>query len=619
MARTDEQIIRLINRTKSTPVFVGQDDVTQDSDTLIELDTEGTAAEQIGDIFIFQYRRNHGGGFNNIMISVNGHAAHQVRVLSPTGSLRFWQVNDITRYAIYMVYRADGVWQLIGGTYRFSYPPFNFLTDVPNVLNTFEDDDVFLVGDVSGGAMRRGLFSRLKELFRPSAGKDGTVMIDDPSVYDFRGDGVSVSVVSGQARITIPPSVREVSSEPAAADLSDNELVVRRNSNNIAQNAWIKSARNTPFFDVTAADLGDGHLGYADSGYDALDSGYDVDAGGTSGYSALGAISENFNSMASSTFSRVGTYTIANINGLAARSNGNLVYVYSTSVTEINPADGTVVQSHTIGSAGTTHLGAAILGDYIYYQRVGSRDYYRTHLDTGATERVVDQSGASQIAQAMAVVNGTIYMIIANPERLLVLDPDAGTLTNLGSITGFLTSGATDRLSAAAGINGELYVIEETPSQDISKYLHILNTSTAALTSVGAVSPDNNSFKGLAQVGGILYAWNDTDNGIYRSQGGQGNRWEVVFPSTTTEVVSTDTTLRLFTSRGAEPITLNREAGITGAVVFGSDFDNASAHTISDGDNLELALYKEDDTPLYEGSAEAILQELQLKTPPIGT
>ena len=622
MARTDEQIIRLINRTRSTPVFVGQDDVTQDSDTLIELDTEGTAAEQIGDIFIFQYRRNHGGGFNNIMISVNGHTAHQVRVLSPTGSLRFWQVNDITRYAIYMVYRADGVWQLIGGTYRFSYPPFNFLTDVPDVLNTFEDDDVFLVGDVSGGAMRRGLFSRLKELFRPSAGKDGTVMIDDPSVYDFRGEGVSVSVVSGQARITIPPSVREVSSRPTGDSLNDNELVVQRDSDNFAEKAYIKSNRKRPFFQITPADLGDGHIGYATGGYTGLDDNYAVNSGGSTTYSDIAAISEQFRNVVMTDFARVGTYTVPNsIEGLGAY-NGNLYRLEDVGanarVLGFNPADGTII--HTSSSASPSEAAArgfTVLNG-IGYTYGSFRDrFYSYDIDNTTWTQLSTAVNLPEV-RGLAHANGNVYVLYRNANSqyfVAQLNTSNGSLGTGQRLTGYESDDREQYTAGFTSVENGLYISTEMVLGAQVTHIYQVNPSNGNLTTVGEIDPTIANLEHLAQLDDYIYAWNDDADSIWRAEIAIGNRWVVIFPNNTSEVDDSDTKLRLYKQSGADEIELIRDTDITDAIVFASGYDDETGHTIAVGTNENPALYKADGTTLYEGSDEAIVTEMPIGMP----
>ena len=79
-----------------------------------------------------------------------------------------------------------------------------------------------------------------------------------------------------------------------------------------------------------------------------------------------------------------------------------------------------------------------------------------------------------------------------------------------------------------------------------------------------------------------------------------------------------DTTLKLFAERGGDEIELTRDTAITDAVVFASELGGATAHTISVGDNLDVALYKDDDTPLHQGADEAFYRDIPLEAPAIG-
>ena len=131
---------------------------------------------------------------------------------------------------------------------------------------------------------------------------------------------------------------------PDADDADENAIYAEVDSDNVILNdvLKVKSFKPSEFFAMTAADLGDGHRGYAGSGYGSLDSGYDVDAGGSAGYSALGAVSEHHNSMLNANFERVGTYTGISTGGLASY-NGNLYYPsgINSQIRGFNPDDGT--------------------------------------------------------------------------------------------------------------------------------------------------------------------------------------------------------------------------------------------------------------------------------------
>ena len=59
-------------------------------------------------------------------------------------------------------------------------------------------------------------------------------------------------------------------------------------------------------------------------------------------------------------------------------------------------------------------------------------------------------------------------------------------------------------------------------------------------------------------------------------------------------------------------IELARDESVGDAIAFISESDGETAHTISTGDNLSMALYKEDGSQLYEGSNEAFLRNIPL-------
>ena len=150
-----------------------------------------------------------------------------------------------------------------------------------------------------------------------SAGGDPNKYFRLDTLKDFFGGG------GGLERETTLPDADDAVSGAIYAEVDSDDAIL----NDVLK---VKSFRQSPFFAVTVANLGDGHRGYAGSGYGSLDSGYDVNSGGSAGYSALGAVSEHFSSAASATFQRVGTYTITvDIEGLAG-SGAVLYYVYDT-------------------------------------------------------------------------------------------------------------------------------------------------------------------------------------------------------------------------------------------------------------------------------------------------
>lgn len=86
---------------------------------------------------------------------------------------------------------------------------------------------------------------------------------------------------------------------------------------------------------------------------------------------------------------------------------------------------------------------------------------------------------------------------------------------------------------------------------------------------------------------------------------GEGNRWIIVFPTATTLVDADTTQLFLYTESGGDRITLNRDTSITHRVLFASDYDGGTMHTISAGGTLEVGVWKDDNKPLIEASATA--------------
>ena len=439
-----------------------------------------------------------------------------------------------------------------------------------------------------------------------SAGGDPNKYFRLDTLKDFFGGGGG-----GLERETTLPDADDAVSGAIYAEVDADDAIL----NDVLK---VKSFQPNPFFAVTVANLGDGHRGYAGSGYGSLDSGFDVDAGGSSGYSALGAVSERFNSMINSTFQRVGTYTIPDSSGSQALGmagdGGTLYYVIEidngTRVRGVNPETGVqTFESDLASGADNVFNSLAIYNGLAYVLDVSDDDFYTFNLETGVDARLNNTNHTGEI-QALAATDDTIYALLRpNGDMLGTVNPTTGEVTDHGSISGRPNNFAALSLTSVNNVLYAIYINRTLPS--VQK-LFTLNPTTRTLTEIGDVSPASQEFAGLAQVGGDLYAWNDEDEGIYRSLGGNGNRWEVVFPTTTTEVSDSDATLTLYTSRGATPITLTRRTGIADAIVFASDYDGATAHTISVNDDLNMALYNSDDEQLYEGSVESFFRTIPL-------
>ena len=187
------------------------------------------------------------------------------------------------------------------------------------------------------------------------------------------------------------------------------------------------------------------------------------------------------------------------------------------------------------------------------------------------------------------------------------------TTTGVGTLVGSHGLSLPD-VQAFTAVNGVLYLhvrVGGIPN------LYTVNKTTGAATLIGEIMPDSLSLRSFAQIDNQIYGVSSGD--VYRTVGGIGNRWEVLFPDDTTEVDGADTTLKLFTEEDGDEIALIRNADIADAVAFASSYDGATAHTISVGDNLDMALYKDDDTPLFQGSQEAFYENVPLVSPTFTT
>ena len=447
-----------------------------------------------------------------------------------------------------------------------------------------------------------------------SAGGDPNKYFRLDTLKDFFGGGGG-----GLERETTLPDAADAVSGAIYAEVDADDAIL----NDVLK---VKSFRASPFFDLTVANLGDGHRGYAGSGYGSLDSGYDVDAGGVTNYANLGAVSENFSSMATATFERVGTYTInaAFVSANLATDGTNLYYAWrsggDTRIRGFNPETGVEIFESEIHIAHDSVSPALVVHNGLAYNFDSSdNDFYIYNLTTGAVTRLDNSNYTAGVVYALAESGGTIYAItgITTTRGLNIAEVNA-TTGAVSNETTMVNMPSDHSAISMTDIDGTLYVVTTRDTSPFSHRLHTLNPSNATLTEIGAISPDSQNFGGLAYVGQTLYALSEEDDGVYRSTGGQGNRWEVVFPNGSSAVAAADTTLKLFPSRGGTEITLTRNTSIADAVVFAGEFDGATAHTISTGDNLDVALYKDDDTQLYEGSDEAFYRDIPLEAPAIG-
>ena len=404
-------------------------------------------------------------------------------------------------------------------------------------------------------------------------------------------------------------SVQRLESPPAAPAARDDVLYFDTDSEDQVEQVEYKDNRKRPFFTLTTADLGDGHIGYAGAGYDGLGDGFAVDAGGSVGYSGLGAISEEYHSTAHTAFERVGTYTFSQGRGLGA--DDDYLYILEDTGTTarvrgFNPSDGSIV--FTSDDFTATVVRGLVVFDNHAYASTQLDDIYRINLTTGAVDLWNNSSESNMLG--LAEIDGTIYYVSTPGTSFLTLGSldDSGDETDIGTITGlsYHLAGGVVGLTA---IDGVLY-LSVPVSPDGHFQLYTINPTTAAATHVGTISPANQRFRGLAQLGDYVYGFNSINNGVYRAFARTGSRWTAIFPSTTTEVDTDDTLLLLYTSEGAAPIDLTRDTDITDAIVFASEFDRDATQQLSAGQNLNFALYNGDGEQLYEGADESVYRKV---------
>ena len=126
---------------------VENSDVSYTNDHTIVID--GDDAE-VNDVIIFQYRQNLTRTDDEVTIQYGSNTAGRVRILDSDLSLRWMTLNDITRYALYMVMRVDGdIWQYIGGTRNEVVPPFDLHEHVGTELATPATADRLILSDES--------------------------------------------------------------------------------------------------------------------------------------------------------------------------------------------------------------------------------------------------------------------------------------------------------------------------------------------------------------------------------------------------------------------------------------------------------------------------------------
>ena len=398
---------------------------------------------------------------------------------------------------------------------------------------------------------------------------------------------------------------------PAAANAKKNIGYIETNADDLALAMKIKSYRKAPFFAVRAADLGGGHRGYSASGYSRLGTGLAVNAGGTAGYAGLGAINEQFNSMVSANFGRVGSYTFSYIIGLAA--GNNLLYILDVTnrklrVRGINPETGAV--SFTSGLSATvssTYGALTVVGNFAYaFGLISGKIRVVKFSLNSTTVTTLSTSHNNMITSPSLASIGSVVYALQFGSTLYTINTTNGARTLVGSITGI-----SGTVRSMASLNNLLYIVTNDKLYEVDPN----GSFPFAAIEQDNVSPENATFVGLSPLNDFLYAYDSVSDGIYKVIGSLGNRWSVLLPTGSAEVADDDEILKLFTSPGATEITLNRRSDITDAIAFVSDFDGASAHTVSVGQNLNMALYNSDNEQLYEGANEAVYAEIPLQEP----
>ena len=251
----------------------------------------------------------------------------------------------------------------------------------------------------------------------------------------------------------------------------------------------------------------------------------------------------------------------------------------------------------------------------IFYGQSRNR-FYAYDISAGAWTQYTSNVDLTEVV-GLANANDTVYVLYRNASNQYFIAPlntSDGSLGTGQRLSGFESDDAEDRTEGFTSFNDNLYI----STGGSSPHLYQVNPNNGNLTTIGNISPTNSVMSHLATFGNHIYAYHGGAQGIYRADAIQGNRWEVLFPTSSTEVADDDVTLQLFTSPGAAVIELARQTDILGAIVFASDYDGASAHTISVGQNVSLALYKSNGKQLYEGSNEAVYATIPLQAPGIG-
>ena len=424
-------------------------------------------------------------------------------------------------------------------------------------------------------------------------------------------------------------ALARVETLPPAEDADENTIYAEVDANNAILNDVLKvqSFRKTAFFAVTVGDLGDGHRGYADPGYDALAGRYDVDPGGEINYSRLGAMSQHYSDAPTPIFLRVGSYVLPLVDdgaGIAAHDD-EIYFTHhhfsgmtsnGTRIRAFNPGNGNqTYQSLTASDLDHPEEALAILDGFAYVFDYEDNIFYKFDIDA----RTVATLSATYTGRihAMTTHGGAIYAIVEDADyALAMIHPTTGAVTEIATIP---NPPSGHEMLSIASLRDLLYLLTRQTASPSTVFLHQIDASTATLRSIGSINRTG-KFSSMTALGDRLYALNNSNNAIYRTgTDRQGNRWEVVFPLSTTQIEDADDILKLYPVRGGAEVVLDRDRSISDAIVFVSDFDGSTGHTINRDDNLRSALYRSDNAQLFKGEYEAFYRELPLDTQiPIG-
>ena len=271
-----------------------------------------------------------------------------------------------------------------------------------------------------------------------------------------------------------------------------------------------------------------------------------------------------------------------------------------------------VADSNRFAYTEATPHALAELDGVLYMVGHNERILLTINETSGGANRVglSDRFGVNEYEPTgLAGLNGVLYMVGQGNEVLYTLDLTTGDATQVGSIVGFGVGETSP--SGLAALNGVLYMIGAT-----NNALYTLNITTGRATQIGTADEfgvEEGGPTGLAALDGMLYMVGNHEDLLSKSLGTVGNRWVALFPDET--VVAHEDDLTLYVGEGSDSIDMSYDDVFQGYV---SDYVDDTGHTISVNDNLDVALYKTDETPLYAGSSESVYVDIEFENPGVG-